>query len=359
VGLTPVAERGAQHDAEFELVHADTLRFFPELVRELGGDPEALLRGVGADPRVLSEGRSELGYRLWVTLLEHAAAELHCPDFGLRLAKRQGGGRVFGPMGVVMRNSKTFGEALEYVATHCHAHSLAARVRLDRDEVARSVFSSHEILLERLPNKRQAIEQLLLLGHLNALEITGGRARVREVRFRHQPLSAPRAYRRYFGCDVRFDQNEDGVVYGERDLASPIIEADVRLYEQATSFIAARFTRVTPPMHARVRAVILQLMGEEDCSNERVAAELGLHTRTLHRRLQAEGKSFEAIKDEVRRDVALSYLTESDLPLALVAQKLGYAEQSVLTRSCVRWFSASPSALRSRARGGDHAQTPS
>jgi AraC-like DNA-binding protein len=31
----------------------------------------------------------------------------------------------------------------------------------------------------------------------------------------------------------------------------------------------------------------------------------------------------------------------------LVAQRLGYAEQSVLTRSCVRWFSASPSRLRS------------
>jgi AraC-like DNA-binding protein len=101
-----------------------------------------------------------------------------------------------------------------------------------------------------------------------------------------------------------------------------------------------------------VRALIVQFIEAEDCSNERVAAELGLHPRTLHRRLKAEGRSFEGIKDEVRRDVALRYLKETDLPLTLVAQRLGYAEQSVLTRSCARWFATSPSQLRSRTRDG-------
>lgn len=330
-------------------MHADTLRFFPELVRELGGDPDVLMQRVGIDPAEAT-GRDMLSYRGWITLMELAAAELQRPDFGMLLAKLQGGGKVFGPMGVVMRNSKTFGEAVEYVASHCHAHSLAARVRLERDEVTGELFTGHEILLERLPNKRQAIEQLLLLGHLNAIEITDGRARVRAVHFRHQPVSSPRTYRRYFGCDVFFDQREDGVIYSARDLAAPIVARDVQMYEMATAFIARRFTRVTPPVRAQVRAVILQFIGSEDCSNERVAAELGLHTRTLHRRLKAEGKSFETIKDEVRRDIALSYLTETDLPLTLVAGRVGYAEHSVLTRSCARWFAASPSELRLRAR---------
>jgi AraC-like DNA-binding protein len=345
-----VADQGVERDGEFEVVHADMLRFFPDLVRELGGDPDALGRRAGVDPIVVADGRSNLSHRAWVQLLEHAAAELKCPDFGMRLAKMQGGGKVFGAMGVVMRNSRTFGEAIVYVAEHCHAHSLAARVRLERDPATGGLFTGHEILVSGLPNKRQAVEQLLLLGNLNAAEITGGRARVREVRFRHQPLSSPRTYRRYFGCNVLFDQREDGVVYSERDLACPIVERDVQLYEMATSFIAEKFTRVSPPMHAQVRAVILQRIGVDDCSNEQVAAELGLHTRTLHRRLKAEGKSFEEIKDEVRRDVALSYLTETDLPLTLIAQKLGYAEHSVLTRSCARWFSASPSRVRAQAR---------
>jgi len=187
----------------------------------------------------------------------------------------------------------------------------------------------------------------MLLGHLNALEITGGQARVREVLFRYQPLSSLSTYRRYFGCDVRFDQEQDGVVFSSGS-ALPTVDRDVQLYEMATSFIDTRFTRVSPPMHIQVRALILELIGTEECSNERVAAKLCLHPRTLHRRLQAEGKSFEGIRDEVRRDVALSYLQQTDLPLPLIAEKLGYAEHSVLSRSCFRWFSASPSQLRSQ-----------
>lgn len=341
-------------DGGFELLHADTLRFFPELVTELGGDPAGLLRKAGLDPSIFVRG-ADLSYRSMVELLELAATELQAPDFGMRLAMRQGGGKVFGIMGVVMKNSATFGEALDYVVQHIYAHSLAARMRCERDREHHRVFVAYEVLLDRMPSKRQAIEQALLLAHLNAVEITGGQARVREVLFRHQPLSPLRTYRDYFGCEVRFDQKEEGCVFSEQDLASPIVEPDEQLYEMATAFIDTRFTRVTPPMHAQVRGLILQHLGEEACTNDRVAAELCLHPRTLHRRLKAEGKSFEGIKDEVRRDVALRYLQQTDVALTRIAEKLGYAETSVLSRSCFRWFGVSPRQLRAQAGGAGSA----
>jgi AraC-like DNA-binding protein len=342
-------ERDAARDAGFDLVHSDILRLFPELVRELGAEPEPLLQGVGIDPAVLADGKSRFGYRAIVNLLENTAAQLPCPDFGMRLAKLQGGSRVFGAIGIVMRNSNTLGEALEYVAKHYHAHSLAARIRLEQDRSHERLFVGHQILLDQLPNQRQVLEQILLLAHLNVVEITGGHARVRTVLFSHQALSPLRTYRQNFGCDVRFDQREDGVVFAARDLACPILEPDEQLYEMATSFIDTRFTRIAPPMHTQVRAVVLRLIGTEHCSNERVAGELCLHPRTLHRRLKSEGRSFEEIKDEVRRDVALRYLQQTDLPLTQIAERLGYAEHSVLSRSCFRWFAASPRELRSRA----------
>lgn len=343
-----LAASAEAQDGGFELLHADTLRFFPELVAELGGDPAALLRQAGLDPAIFERGAG-LSYRSMVELLELAAAKLQQPDFGMRLARRQGGGKVFGIMGVVMKNSNTFGDAIDYASQHIYAHSLAARMRCERQRAEHRVFVGYEILLDRLPNKQQALEQALLLAHLNALEITGGQARVREVLFRHQPLSSARVYRDYFGCEARFDQKEDGVVFSEQDLSCPIVEPDVQLYEMATSFIDSRFTRVTPPMHAQVRGLILQHLGGEACTNDRVAAELCLHPRTLHRRLKAEGKSFEGIKDEVRRDVALRYLQQTELPLTRIAEKLGYAETSVLSRSCFRWFGVSPRQLRAQA----------
>lgn len=339
----------AIQDAHDDLVHADLLRFFPELVEALGGRLEAVLERSGVAAEALY-GRDPLGFRACLSLLEAAAGELGLPDFGLRLAARQGGGTVFGPIGVAMRNSATFGEALTYVAEHGYAHSLAARMRLIGEGPDLSCFVAYDLLLERGPSQRQAIEQMLLLAHLNAMESTGGRARVRQVRFRHQPMSPLRTYRRHFGCDVLFDQPQDGILFRAGDLAARIVDPDRQLYARITSFIDARFKGEAQSMRARVRALVLQFIESEDCSNERVAAELGLHPRTLHRRLAAEGSSFIRIKDEVRRDVTLRFLRETDLPLTLIAQRLGYAEQSVLTRSCERWFSAAPSQLRLHAR---------
>jgi AraC-like DNA-binding protein len=336
----------ASHDTTFDLVQADILRFFPQLVTQLGGDPRALLQRVGADLCDLSPGPSTLRYRSIVNLLEYAAEELQCPDFGMRLATLQGGGAVFGLMGIVMKNSNTFGEGLRYVTKHCHAQVLAARVRLEHDTAGRKWFVGHEIVVNRLAKRRQAIEQMLLLAHLNAIEVTGGQARVREVHFRYQRLASLATYRRYFGCEVRFDQPEDGVIYHERDLLCPIVDPDVQLYRRATTFIDTNLTRVAAPIHARVRGAILQFIETENCSKERVAAELNLHPRTLLRRLRVEGKCFEEIKDEVRRDMALGYLQGTDLPLRRIAEKVGYAEHSVLTRSCSRWFAATPRQLR-------------
>jgi AraC-like DNA-binding protein len=332
----------------FELVHARFLRFFPELVEELGGSPKLLMRRVGLDAESFSQDRATATYRQLVHLIELAATQLSCPDFGMRLAARQSGGRMFGPLGLVMKNSKTFGDALRYVSEHSYAHSLAARIWLERLSQKKSWFAGHDILLNRMPNKAQAMEQILLAGHLAAVEITGGRARVRKVHFRHQPISSLRIYRRYFGCEVRFGQSEDGVFFSDFDLASPIADPDSRMYERATSYINTRFTELRPPLEAQVRGMIMQFLGTPRCRNESIAAEVNLHPKTMQRVLKANGTSFQKIKDEVRRDLILYFLTETKLDLARLSERLGFTEQSVMTRYCNRWFKMPPSKLRSQ-----------
>ena len=333
-----------------DVVHARILRFFPELVVQLGGEPRELLRKAGIDQDYFLDGRSGATYRQVITLIELAAESIQCVDFGLRLAALQNGPSMFGPLGTVMKNSRTFGEALHYVAEHIYAHSLAARCWLKRLPGEKAVFSGHDILIEGVPNKSQVMEQIMLLGHLGALEMTGGCARVRQVHFRHQPMSPLRTYRRYFGCEVRFGQNADGVIFYDQDLACRIVAPDAGNLERATAFIEQRFTEHRPPLHAQVRGIIMQYLWTGDCTNEQVAAELSMHSRTLHRRLKSEGTSFQKIKDEVRRDMLLYYVQETNLDFVKISERLGFAEQSVMTRTCRRWLSASPSTIRSRGR---------
>lgn len=346
------AEKHDENGDEFDVVHARLLRFLPDLVTELGGDLRGLLARGQIPADEFNENEPRVTYRQTIQLMERAAGELDCPDFGMRLAVRQSGGGMFGPLGQVMRNSETFGDALRYVSRHSFAHSLAARVWLRPIPSENLIFSGHDILLDNIANRAQAMEQILLIGHLEAMNMTGGYARARRIHFCHQPVSPLRVYRRYFGCEVRFGEPADGVVFSKEDLGCPIIAPDRHAFDEVTAYIDRHFTRHRPPLHAETRGVIMRRLSSGNCSNDQVARELNLQLRTLHRRLQAEGTTFQQIKDEVRRDIMLYYLQQTDLSLAGISEKLGFAEQSILARSCNRWFGMPPSEFRRRAREG-------
>lgn len=326
----------------FDAVHARSLLFFPELVVELGGQAAGLLVQAGIDPAAPNTA----SYRQIVDLLERTARALPCPDFGLRLALRQDGTAMFGSLGKGMRNARNFGEALKFASTHSYAHSLAAGIWLTPSRSGRNAIAGHTILLDGLPNRAQAMEHTILTGHLAALELTQGQVRARRVLFRHQLISPPATYRRYFGCEVRFGQQVDGIVYSAQDLRCPIPSPDDAAYRAAIAAIEARFTCHRPPLHAHVRGIIMHFLGTGLCNHARVSAELNLHPRTLHRRLADEGTSFQQIKDEVRRDMLRYYLQQTSLDLARISERLGFAEQSVLSRRCRAWFGAPPSSLR-------------
>jgi len=333
-------------DTSTAVVRVDALRNFRELVREMGGDPESLMTSAQISPDILDSRHAVISYRLMVHLLERAAKTLNCVDFGMRLAERQGGAKVLGPIEVAMKNSRSVSEAFRYCAEHVQAYSSATRICFEEEKRNRRSFMKFEILLSRLPYQRQVVEQALLLTHHAASDISGGTARAREVWFRHEPLASPAAYRQYFGCLVRFGRPSNGLFFSDQDLKQPIPAPDTQLYELAASFIDARFPPNRLAVSTRVRGLVASLLDAGECTNERVSALLGMHPRTLQRRLRAEDQCFETIKDDVRRDAALRYLAQSDMPLTRVAEMLGYAEASVLSRSCHRWFAVSPRQLR-------------
>jgi AraC-like DNA-binding protein len=333
------------------IVRTGALRNFPELVMGLGGDPDALLRKARIDPAILENRNAVISYRAMVQLLERAAVELHCPDFGMRLAASQEGIKVLGPLEVVMRHSQTLGEAFRYCADHVQAYSTATQICIESMPADHSVFMRFEILLARLPHQRQAVEHALLLTQQLAMSISSGRARAREVWFTHEPVAPHATYHAKFNATLRFGQRMNGLFFRERDFDLSIPDTDPQLYEIATSFIDHRFPSTALSLCARVRTLVGRFLEDGNCTHERIASMLGLHPRTLQRRLREEGKTFEEIKDLVRRDAALRYLMQRNIPLIRVAEILGYSETSVLSRSCYRWFAASPRQLRNQLEG--------
>lgn len=98
----------------------------------------------------------------------------------------------------------------------------------------------------------------------------------------------------------------------------------------------------------RIRRVLRRHLHEELPSLEAVSASLAMTPQTLRRRLQREGQGFQAIKDSLRRDVAVEYLSRPDLTLIEIAERLGYSEASTFHRAFKAWTGLAPGAYRER-----------
>jgi AraC-like DNA-binding protein len=294
----------------------------------------------------LNEVGGKIPLRATADLLESGARVLNCPDLGLRLAERQNATSIMKPLDRLLSNARTVGESMYYSMCYMGAFSSGICATLEHDASGQMHFFRIELMLDEFAVLPQIAEQIALLTYNAVLSLSAGVARLREIWFSHLRVGRARAYAQRFGIPVKFGQSFDGVFLKDADFNTRIADGDPSVFVSESRTIGARFAAQPPGIEVQVRQAIGRALAETECTRERVAASLGIHSRTLQRRLCKIGLSFESIRDEVRRNLAARYLARSDLRLTEIVGRLGYSEPAVLSRSCRRWFAATPSELR-------------
>jgi AraC-like DNA-binding protein len=82
---------------------------------------------------------------------------------------------------------------------------------------------------------------------------------------------------------------------------------------------------------------------------EQAAKHLHCSVRTLCRRLANEDTTFQALKDELRRDVAIQRLTETEHTIKKIAGDMGFDDPSAFHRAFRNWTGSTPGTYRRRA----------
>ncbi|WP_409467301.1 AraC family transcriptional regulator [Streptomyces sp. HC307] len=332
------------------VVRAAALQGYVDLTRRLGAEPRRLLRRHGLRPHDLTEPDNPIPLTAVATLLQDTAAATGCPDFGLRLAGEQTP-QVLGALAVMLMNSPTVDRAIADASRYLFVHSPEYEVVLDRTSPLFSGRASirFEIRLGAGTPVRQLIDGCLGDAWRLVRVITQDRLRPVAVTLPHTPLAGAEVYRRFFGAPVHFGQPYAGLHFPEAGLDLDLAPVAPQLRQAALDHISIRVGPRTPSLSDRVAHALVATMGAHRGTKGEIASLLALHPRTLQRRLQDEGTTFETVRDEVYRRAASRFLRETDIPLAQVAGALGYSEQSALTRACRRWFSATPKQLREDA----------
>ncbi len=83
---------------------------------------------------------------------------------------------------------------------------------------------------------------------------------------------------------------------------------------------------------------------------EGISLTFGYSIRTLRRKLKSEGMTFQHIKDQVRKDLAITYLEDSNLTIQKIGEMLGFSEATNFRKAFTRWTGYTPIAFRLRRR---------
>jgi len=97
---------------------------------------------------------------------------------------------------------------------------------------------------------------------------------------------------------------------------------------------------------SEVRALLLTHVQDGFPTVRDMAQYLHLTRRTLMRKLKEEGTAFQQIKDLVRRDRAIYFLTNRTIAVSEIAEKVGFSDPSVFARAFKSWTGLSPTEYR-------------
>lgn len=321
------------------------LQGLADTIAACGGDVDAYAARFHLPLRMDGDAEAQLPGERLVRLLEACAAELDCPDFGLRAGAAQGRDAL-GPIALVALHCATLREALEAIARYLNLLNSALELSLQEDQAGPRM--AYELKVLRAGASRQ-FEQWTLAIALRMLRLIGSdQVRPRAILFPHAPLLPLAHYTAFFGCPVKFSRAEYGVGLFAADMRRALLRTDPQLKQ----LIGAYMERIADPsartLRDQVELMVRRLLPTGRCNLAAVAGHFHLSVRTMQRRLEQEGLVFEGLVDAVRHEAALRYLADPAVRLSQVAGLLGYAVQSSFSHAFRRWRQCTPREWRQR-----------
>jgi len=149
------------------------------------------------------------------------------------------------------------------------------------------------------------------------------------------------------GVTLEFDAPSAAIDIPESFASTPCMTADASAFRQAVRLCERAEAQHQSDGNVAQRVLDRLLDREGDFpSLGEVAKALAMSDRTLNRKLKAQGTAYQILLDDVRQELAVWYLRQTDMPVEAIAERLGYLDTSNFSRTCKRWFGVTPREIR-------------
>lgn len=279
----------------------------------------------------------------WALFLRRADEFLREPALGLQVGSLIAPQHL-GVLGYVSLCCANLGEALLRLRDY---------ERLVYDVNVSSVtFGAQDVRLEwgqALGRPGQLVDECAVAALVSyARNITASQASPLSVSFINVRPADTGPYEAFFGCEVAFEAPTTVLRFAAAQMETRLRQPDPALCALLDAQARELTSRLPPrdDFESRLRGAIVAGLRENAANLTDCARRMHCSSRTLQRRLESAGTTFQDSVDAARREIAVAYLRDPRLKLSEVALLLGYSEQSAFTRAFARWTGKPPTAFR-------------
>ncbi|OED43791.1 hypothetical protein ACH42_09110 [Endozoicomonas sp. (ex Bugula neritina AB1)] len=255
----------------------------------------------------------------------------------------------FRMMALAAVHSKNLGQALQRCIDFYNLFANGFHYKLD-------VKKRHaELKMIRIPSQHildnYAINCILAVIHRFTGWLGNDRIILNQVKLDFPPPTYFSEYQyMFYGAPVLFNQQQISINFDKSYLNHPVVqtEASIDSYIRWAPMDLYLPLDAGGPWTMDVRSRLKETFSKKltmQSLNE-LAKELELNPQTLRRRLKREGSSFDVIKSQIRRDMAIHYLGKNQLSIERIAEACGYTEPSSFIRAFKTWTGFTPLQFR-------------
>ncbi|WP_271410189.1 AraC family transcriptional regulator [Pseudomonas sp. Q1-7] len=307
-------------------------------------DRSRLLDGSGVACTDLDTPDKLISHAQELRVFANALASTRDPALGLSLGLRMHVS-AYGMLGYTMLASRTLRDALTLALGHPALLGTYFKLSLEEQGAeARLVADGYRYAPElTVFNTELCLSSLLTV----VQDLLGTSIHPTRVCLAYRPPLYAASHAQILGCPVEFGAPRNALCFDAALLERPLPLADpVTCHyglQQCLKLDAQLSSR--HDMLDQIRQHLANHL-REACDLDSVARQLHRSERTLRRHLQRLNTSFQRLLDEVRYDKARQLLAQTDLPIYLIAEQLGYSETASFRHAFQRWSGQSPSLYR-------------
>ena len=297
-----------------------------------GVRPGRVLKRVGFPTHLFLNPDTWIPREVFLTLVNALSSATGDPHCGIHIGEMESFVQ-FEAFGEAILNAPTLRAAIDVACRRTALIQTGTEIRLSEN---RCTARLSYVLLGRTGDNPDHYVQGMLVFFQRVLALTG-QPTVVDVSFDHMPCQKSQELERVFGPRLAFRTAENAVVFDRGLLDLPLQSSRTA---QARQVLSER-----PSEEEVVQAVLTHMSDQvayERPTLETTASVLGLHCRTLERRLSRWGATFESLLDEFRRSRSLQLIQQGTHTLTDIAFLVGYSDSAHFTRAFRRWTGSPP-----------------